>query len=115
MTKCLSELVAAGFNVRAIVTDNHSANVMAFNKLLKSYGGVDDIYLGNFPNSKIYLFFNTVHLLKNIRSNLLNTKKFVFPEFYFSNGDIKISVEAGYICWYDIHRIYDCDQNLSAN
>ena len=33
--------------------------------------------------NKIYLFFDSVHLLKNIRNNLLNNKRFIFPAFNF--------------------------------
>ena len=30
---------------------------------------------------KIYMFFDSVHLIKNIRKNLLNRKRFLFPAF----------------------------------
>ena len=34
---------------------------------------------------RTYLFFNPVHLVNNIRNNLLNSKKFVFPAFEFTD------------------------------
>ena len=34
ISNCISNLADAGFRVRGIVTDNHSANVAAFNNLL---------------------------------------------------------------------------------
>ena len=37
--------------------------------------------------TKTYLFFDTVHLVKNIRNNLLNARKFVFPPFGFNIRD----------------------------
>ena len=57
MVCCVETLSKAGFNVRAIVTDNHSANVRAFNKLLDLYGTKDGLFLKH-PQSKTktYLF-----------------------------------------------------------
>ena len=46
---------------------------------------------------RTYMFFDTVHLLKNIRNNLLNTKKFVFPEFSYNQGNIQLHCPQGYI------------------
>ena len=66
--------------------------------------------------SKIYLFYDNVHLLKNIRNNLLNSRKFVFPSFSHSiNDDCIINVPAGYISWSDLHNIYDKDEKLDGN
>ena len=67
-------------------------------------------------NNRLYLFFDTVHLLKNVRNNLFNTKKIVFPAFTFNIAtDNKISSGPGYISWADIKSIYDRDKNLDAN
>ena len=38
----LKTLKNCGFRVRAIVSDNHSANVLAYNLLLKEFGHLDD-------------------------------------------------------------------------
>jgi len=62
-----------------------------------------------------FLFFDSVHLLKNIRNNLLNSKNFVFPAFSFSINDVSISSEDGYITWRNIHEIHDLDSHLKAN
>ena len=42
---------------------------------------------------KVYLFFDTVQLIKNMRNNLLNRKRFLFPEFYFDDfyDDVKVT------------------------
>ena len=61
------------------------------------------------------MFFDTVHLIKNIRNNLLNGKKFVFPGFNFDVCNLTISSEPGYICWQDLHRLYDKDMKLMAH
>ena len=42
---------------------------------------------------------------KNIRNNLLNSQKFVFPAFCFSIKNIVVaSSQAGYISWRDFHE-----------
>ena len=67
-------------------------------------------------SSKTYLFYDTVHLMKNIRNKLLNKKRFVFPEFsYDDNLHIKISCPAGYICLGDLYDIYRKDKELNSN
>ena len=117
ISSCLEDLANAGFKVRATVSDNHSSNVRAFKCLHAKYPGDKKHYI-NFPgiNNRLYLFFDTVHLLKNIRNNLFNYKKFVFPAFEFNIGiEHKISSDHGYICWTDIKSIYEKDQKLDAN
>ena len=53
--------------------------------------------------------------VKNIRNNLLNLKKFVFPEFSFSCLQQTIVSKGGYISWDDMKNIYDKDSKLTAN
>ena len=88
MADCISILSESGFKVRAIVTDNHSSNVNAFKALKKMFhaqASDSSLFLQHPENpTKAYLFFDNVDFLKNIRNNLLNSKKFVFPEFSFS-------------------------------
>ena len=87
--KCIFQLINSGFFIRAIVADNHSANVNAFNILLDKFEG-DKMHYITLPNppSKIFLFFDSVHLLKNIRNSFLNKKKFVFPAFTIEISNI---------------------------
>jgi len=116
-SECLSCLVQAGFTVRAIVTDNHSANVASFNHLLEMFPSGNTLFI-QYPrnSSKTYLFFDTVHLLKNVRNNLLNAQKFVFPSFSFSiKNELIVSSDDGCISWRDLHAIYDEDLKLEAN
>ena len=115
---CISSLSKAGFNVRGVVTDNHSSNVNAFSILQKAYSSSTCEFYINYPDniSKIYLFYDNVHLLKNIRNNLLNSRKFVFPSFSHSiNDECIINVPAGYIPWSDLHNIYDKDEKFDGN
>ena len=84
---CIFNLQSSGFKVRAVVTDNHSSNVSAFACLLKKYCNTSSTLFINHPayrNSlKTYLFYDMVHIIKNVRNNLLHAEKFVFPSFQF--------------------------------
>ena len=115
--ECIKTLHDAGFSVRCVVTDDHSTNVNAFSTLRKTYKSDSPYYFihPSNQNQKIYLFFDNVHLMKNIRNNLLNGKKFVFPEFAFAHENINVSCPGGYITWGSLHRIYDFDSQLKGN
>ena len=66
--------------------------------------------------SATYLFFDNVHLLKNIRNNLYNAQKFVFPSFCFTIKDqIVASSNDGYISWSDLRDLYVKDSEVDAN
>ena len=117
LDQCLSRLSEEGFKVRGIVTDNHSGNVKAFHLLTSQYPS-DNPFCIKHPKSvsNTYLFFDNVHLMKNISNNLLNAKKFVFPEFSFPVMQGKhLDSDGGYICWSDLHAMYDKDLALQGN
>ena len=83
--KSIETLHSINFKVRGIVADNHSTNVSACSKILCSNGfDKNDLAVVTKDGSKIYLFFDSVHLMKNIRNNLLNNRRFLFPAFSFS-------------------------------
>lgn len=71
-----------GFKVVGIVTDNNKINQTMYSLFSK-----DDIVFENpdFPNDYIYMLYDTVHILKNIRNNWINKsdadKTFYFPHF----------------------------------
>ncbi len=116
--KAIGLLCKAGFNVRGIVADNHSSNVSAFNILISKFDSdASRLFIHHPENeSRSYIFFDNVHLLKNIRNNLFNVKKFVFPKFEFKIRDeIVASSPDGYISWADLHSIYDIDSKLPSN
>ena len=117
MSDSIQQLSLQGFNVRAVVTDNHASNVSAF-CILKSMHQSNDVHFIEHPQSKTktYLFFDNVHLVKNIWNNLLNARKLVFPPFDFHVNDReKISSGGGYIAWADLKYIYEENSQLSAN
>jgi hypothetical protein len=116
--KAIENLSEAGFIVRGVVTDNHSANVRAFSKLIEQLNSDSELHILHPKNhgKRTYLFFDSVHLMKNIRNNLLNKKKFVFPQFSYNNDlGINVACPAGYITWADLHNIYDADKVLKGN
>ena len=114
----LSSVHECGFQVRAVVPDNHSTNVSAFNYLLKKYGNDDKpntITHPSKPNCTIYFFYDAVHLMKNIRNNLVNNRRFEFPSFSFDGFYDNITVPSGNISWKLLHDVYDLDHALPGN
>ena len=98
----IKSLHEVGFQVRAVITDNHPSNVAAFNDLRRKFGNASHenaISLPCNPTSATYLFFDSVHLLKNIRNDLLNSKRFIFPPFRFDEFLENINVPGGEISW----------------
>ena len=71
------------FRVREIVSDNPSASVLAYKLLLKESGHLDDHLFIQHNYQKIYWLHDAVHLIKNVRNNLLNYKRFIFPAFEY--------------------------------
>ena len=68
-----------------------------------------------YNSRKIYLFYDIVHLVKNIRNNLLNRKRFIFPRFSFHGFKDNIIVSGGEISWKLFHDVFEKDVLLSAN
>lgn len=62
--------------------------------------------------SRIYLFYDSVHLLKNIRNNLLNARRFIFPSFHFEGFFDPINVPGGEITWKLFHDVFEFDMGL---
>ena len=71
----LSTLSDAGLSTHAIITDNHSTNLTAFKMLIAKYESSTNYYF-HFQSKKISTLFDSVHLIRNIRNNLLNAKVF---------------------------------------
>ena len=64
---------------------------------------------------KSYLCFDTGHLIKSIRNNLLNNKRFIFPAFTFEKFNDLINVEGREISWKLLQDTYEKDCTLQAN
>jgi hypothetical protein len=82
IVESLETLFTIGFNVRAVISDNHATNVWGFTKLIETYGN-DAEHFFHYKGQKVYVMLDSVHLLKNIRNNLFNSKRFIFPEIKF--------------------------------
>ena len=115
--ECLNLLSDSGFNVRAVISDDHSTNVSAYTMLLDKYGVNPLTRAIVHPSSsrRIYLMFDAVHLIKNIRNNLLNYKRFIFPSFQFDQFRDDINVPAGEMRWKTLLDVHDLDQHLDAH
>ena len=59
--------------------------------------------------------FCEFHLIKNVRNNLLNSRRFVFPQFDYEKDGIEIHCPAGYLAWSDLHQIFEHDVKLQSN
>lgn len=70
-------LMNNNFFVWATVCDNHALNISVFSRVLLEYWHTGSLFIEKVPR-KIYLFYDLVHLINNIRSNLLNQRRFVF-------------------------------------
>ena len=113
--KCITTLQDIGFRVKGVVCDNHSSNVSAYRKLLSEYCSNDSDLSITVNDEKMYLFFDTVHLMKNIRNNLLARKKFLFPPFHSDALHDPIMVEGGEVSWNLLHQVYEKDKECQAN
>ena len=111
-------LKEVGFNVRAIITDNHACNVSAFRMLLKKYEGDNklSVYHSAYDGlMKTYLFYDMIHLVKNIRNNLINRKEIVFPYLEFNLFRDVIKVPEGNLSWNMLYKIYEKYEHLPGN
>ena len=111
----LEILSNCGFSVRAIVWDSHSSNVSSFKKLLEHVNqNSDELYMLH-NSRKIYLCYDAVHLIKNVRNSLLKCKRFIFSPFEFSGFKDPINIPRGQIAWKTFHGIFESDANLHVN
>ena len=113
MADCIFALAQAGFNVKAIVTDNHACNVNAFHELKALYPCDSSLSIHHPCNlTKTYLFFDNVLIIKNSRNNPLNVKKMFFLHSHSKLAKIRSPLTM----WMShLKCIYDHDSELSAN
>ena len=111
----IQSLHEIGFHVRAVISDNHPSNVSAFIELFSKYGSQSHgnaILRHSTSDRRTYLFYDFVHLLKNVRNNLLNSRQFICPQFHFSDF---ISLPARKISWKLLQSVFNEDEKLQAN
>ena len=56
-----------------------------------------------------------MHLIKNVRNNLVNSKRFVFPSFEFNAFEDNIHADASEMSWYLLYNVHEKDEKLPAN
>ena len=103
-----------GFRVRAIVSDNHSTNVLAYKLLLKESSHLDHLFI-QYNYQKIYLLHDTEYLIKNVTNNLLNYKRFIFPAFEYDGFEDPVSFKGAQTSWKLYHDVFEKDSLLEAN
>ena len=113
--KCIKDLYDIGFRVTAVVSDNHSSNVDAFNKLTIEYGRDNDslrVWISDQPK---YLFYDTGHLVKYLRNNLLTNRQLLFSPFICDDMEQELKIERGVIAWSLLHKVHEKDMENKAN
>ena len=101
----MKTLKNCGFWVRVIVLDNHSARVLAYKLLLKESGHLDGHLFIQHNYQKIYWLRDAVHLIKNVRNNLLNYKRFIIPAFKYNGFKDTILFKGGQTSWKLYHVV----------
>ena len=69
MASCIESLANVGFNVRALVTDNHSSNVTAFNLLKKEFGQPEQLFIDHPLNHENWGYYFGSKIIINIYFN----------------------------------------------
>ena len=106
--ECLYHLQKAGSYVCAVISDDYAFNVTAYKLLLINYNGDKKVFIYHTAYNatlKTYLLFDVVHFMKNIRNNLLNRKKLVFPEISFGEFRDLIEIPNGKLLTMFMKRI----------
>ena len=114
---CLEVLNRSNFSSRAVISDNHQTNIATFKRLMKTYPIANKNYCMSNPTTSrvIYLFFDTVHLLKNIRVNLLSKRFFQIPDLEIRLLDSIHSIPSGFVNWSSLHKSHNLDIELDLH
>ena len=115
LLECLDVLIKSGFSTRVIICDNHPPNVSAFKKLLEcSNQDHGSLFMLN-ELRKVYLSYDTFHLIKNVQNNLLNHKRLLFPPCTFDGFKGSINVTGGELKRKMLHDVFERDAQLDGN
>ena len=87
INKSILDLAEVGFKACAVITNDHPSNVNTFTGQHEIFGGDNKTFIKHPAYTdfatKLYLFFDVIHLFKNIKKNRLNQKKFLLLSFQF--------------------------------
>ena len=75
-----------------MVFDNYSCIVVVFNNLTTKYGRDTGCLRVWFNDQSIYLFYDCVHLVKNLKNNLLTRKQLLFLRFIWYDMEHKLKI-----------------------
>ena len=112
---CIGILCQSGFSVRAIGCNNRRSNLSNFKNLLQHFNQNPDELFIWYELRKINLFYDDVILVKYIRDNFLNYKRFIFPSLKFHGFKDPINVPGGEIKWKSFHGVHVKDALLETN
>ena len=110
---CLRILSKPGFSARALVCDNHPSNVSSFKNTL-IFQDPDELLIWHELRA-IYLFYDAVHFVRNIRNSLLIYKRFILSSFKFDGFKDPINVPGGETKWIFFHDAHVKDALLKVN
>ena len=115
--KGVKNLFDIGFRVQAVISDNHSNNVAAFNILTAEYERDNDSLRVWINYQPIYLFYDSVHRVKNLRKNLLTHKQLLFPPFICDaiEQKQKLKFAGAEISSCLLHKFHEKDKENKAN
>ena len=114
---CLEVLNRSNFSSRPVISDNHQTNIATSKRLMKTYSIAYKNYCKFNPTNLrvIHVFLDTVHLLKNIRINLLSKLFFQIPESEIRLLDSIHSIPSGFVNWSSLHKSHNFDIELDLN
>ena len=81
LLNCLEIIITGGFNVRAVICDNHAANVSTFTKLMLQFAEDNASLFINYQLQKVY-YFTTPSIL----SKMLKITCLAKNSWYFDNS-----------------------------
>ena len=103
------------FRDRAMVSNNHSANVLSYELLLEESCHLDGDLFIQHDYQTIYLLRDAIHLIKKVRNNLLTYKRFIFPAFQYDGFEDLISFKGDQFSWKLFHDVFEKDSLLKPN
>ena len=112
---CLENLTSEKFHLRVVISDNYRTNISSFNYLMNTYPVPEKKYsmINPYTSLIVYLLFDTVHLIKNIRNNLIASRFFRIPQLQLELQELTLIVPSGNVFWRSLHKVHDADSSLN--
>jgi hypothetical protein len=93
LLECVKFLQEVGFTILSVIADNHATNASLFKILTE--GSESEYWFKNpdYEGKRIYCFFDSVHLFKNIRNGYVNYKSSGYATKFMDWDDLKNGVD----------------------